>query len=135
MGYRGTLLAALLVGAIAAHQPLFAADAPKLADAAQKQDKAAVQTLIRDKVNVNATQADGATALHWAAHWDDLGMADLLIAAGANVNAKNDYSATPLSLQASRKPPSRSWYTTMSWKPPRKATRRWPLRMRCSVAR
>src|SRR6185503_11741572 len=57
-----------------------------------------VQTLIRDKVNVNATQADGATALHWAAHWDDLAMADLLLAAGANVNAKNDYSATPLSL-------------------------------------
>ena len=64
----------------------------------QKQDKAALQALVRDKANVNAPQADGATALHWAAHWDDLETADLLIAAGANVNAKNDYSATPLSL-------------------------------------
>ena len=31
-------------------------------------------------------------------HWDDLETADLLIGAGANVNAKNDYSATPMSL-------------------------------------
>ena len=98
MGYRGTLLAALLMGTLAAYQPLSAADAPRLADAVQKQDKQAAQALIRDKANVNATQADGATALHWAAHWDDLETADLLIAAGANVNAKNDYSATPLSL-------------------------------------
>ena len=98
MAYRGTLLAALLMGALAAYQPLSAADAPRLADAVQKQDKAAAQALIRDKANVNATQADGATALHWAAHWDDLETADRLIAAGANVNAKNDYSATPLSL-------------------------------------
>jgi ankyrin repeat protein len=98
MGYRGTLLAALRMGALAVYQPLSAADAPKLADAVQKQDKAAAQALVRDKANVNAPQADGATALHWAAHWDDLETAALLIAAGANVNAKNDYSATPLSL-------------------------------------
>jgi ankyrin repeat protein len=92
------MLAGLLAGAVAVCQPVLAADAPRLADAAQKQDKAAVQTLLRDKANVNATQGDGATALHWAAHWDDLATADLLIAAGANLNAKNDYSATPLSL-------------------------------------
>src|SRR5687767_6526919 len=98
MGYRGTLLAALMMGALAAYQPVSAADAPRLADAVQKQNKAAAQALVRDKANVNAPQADGATALHWAAHWDDLQTADLLIAAGANVNAKNDYSATPLSL-------------------------------------
>ena len=98
MGYRGSLLAALFVGAMAVHQPLSAADAPRLADAAQKQDKQALQALIRDKANVNAPQPDGATALHWASHWDDIGMTDILIAAGANVNAKNDYSATPLSL-------------------------------------
>ena len=62
MGCRGTLLAALFVGAMAVHQPLFAADAPRLADAAQKQDKQALQALIRDKANVNAPQPDGATA-------------------------------------------------------------------------
>ena len=47
---------------------------------------------------MNAPQADGATALHWAVHWDDLESVDLLVRAGANVNARNDYSATPLSL-------------------------------------
>jgi ankyrin repeat protein len=46
--------------------------------------------------NVNATQPDGATALHWAAHWDDLGLVQLLIRAKANVNAANDLGVTPL---------------------------------------
>ena len=41
---------------------------------------------------------DGTTALHWAARWDDLEMADLLIRAGANVKAANRFGATPLSL-------------------------------------
>ena len=73
-------------------------EAPRLADAAAKQDKVTLRALLRDKADVNAPQADGATALHWAVHWDDSEAVDLLIRAGANVNAKNDYSATPLSL-------------------------------------
>jgi hypothetical protein len=36
------------------------------------------------------------TALHWAAHWNDLEMADRLIAARANVNAADDHGVTPL---------------------------------------
>ena len=47
---------------------------------------------------MNASQADGATALSWAAHRDDLETAQLLIRAGANVKAANDYGVTPLSL-------------------------------------
>jgi len=89
---------ALLAAALIAGAPLIAAEAPRLADAAAKQDKAAVRALLAGKAAVNAPQPDGATALHWAAHWDDVEMADLLIRAGANVNAKNDYSATPLAL-------------------------------------
>jgi len=92
------LAAVLLGGALILSAPLTAAEAPRLADAAQKQDRAALSALIRDKANVNAPQPDGATALHWAVHWDDAESVDLLIRAGANVNAKNDYSATPLSL-------------------------------------
>ena len=95
---RNGLLAALLGAALIAGAPLRAAEPPKLADAAAKQDKAALRALLRDKADVNAPQADGATALHWAVHWDDLESADLLIRAGANVNVKNDYTATPLSL-------------------------------------
>jgi len=41
-------------------------------------------------------RADGSTPLHWASYRDDLESADLLIRAGANVNAANDLGATPL---------------------------------------
>src|SRR3954463_10544326 len=66
-----------------------------VANAARVQDKAALRALIRQKADVNAVMPDGATALHWAAHWDDLESASLLLKAGANVNAKNDYDVTP----------------------------------------
>jgi len=58
----------------------------------------AVRTLIAQKADVNAPDADGSTPLHWAAQRDDVAMADALIAAGANVKAKTRYNVTPLSL-------------------------------------
>jgi len=69
-----------------------------LAEAVEKGDRATVRSLLEQQSDVNAPQADGATALHWAAHRDDLETAELLIAAGANLNAANDYGVTPLSL-------------------------------------
>jgi uncharacterized protein len=48
------------------------------------------------KADVNAAEADGTTALHWASYRDDVESADLLIRAGARVNAANDLGATPL---------------------------------------
>ena len=41
--------------------------------------------------------ADGTTPLHWAAHNNDINAVDRLIKGGADVNAKNEYSATPMS--------------------------------------
>jgi ankyrin repeat protein len=70
----------------------------RLADAAEKSDRAAVRTLLEECADVNAPQADGMTALHWAAHRDDLEMARLLVEANANVSAANRYGVTPLSL-------------------------------------
>ena len=52
--------------------------------------------LLKQGVNVNAAEGDGTTALHWASYRDDLESADLLIRAGAKVNAANDLGATPL---------------------------------------
>ena len=76
---------------------LRAANSP-VADAAMKGDMAAVRLLAGQKADVNAPQADGATAIHWAVYRNDLEMADLLIRAGANVKAANLEGATALSL-------------------------------------
>ena len=74
-------------------------DAP-LADAVQHRDAQAVRSLLSNRVDVNARQADGATALHWAAYLDDAETAALLIQAGANVDIPNNYGMTPLALAA-----------------------------------
>ncbi len=50
------------------------------------------------RIDVNAPQGDGATALHWAAHRDDLAIANLLIRSGARANVANDLGTTPLHL-------------------------------------
>lgn len=72
----------------------------RLVNAAAEQDKAAVRALLKERVDVNATRADGSTALLWAAHWNDLEMVDLLLRAGANVNAADDHGVTALARAA-----------------------------------
>src|SRR6266702_1189807 len=72
----------------------------ELADAAMKRNKEAVRFLLQRKADVNATQIDGTTALHWAVRSDDLEIADLLIRAGANVSAANREGVTPIQLAA-----------------------------------
>ena len=74
----------------------FGADRPPLVDAAKNADRSALQALIKQGTNVNAADADGTTALHWASYRDDGESADLLLRAGANVNAANDLGATPI---------------------------------------
>jgi uncharacterized protein len=74
-----------------------AAEAP-LADAMEKMDRAAVRALLQRHADINAPQADGMTALHWAAYQDDFESAALLVRAGADVKAANRYGITPLTL-------------------------------------
>ena len=71
-----------------------------VADAAMHRNRDAVRELIARKADVNAAQPDGATALHWAARWDDAEMASLLIHAGAQAQAINHDGATPMFLAA-----------------------------------
>jgi ankyrin repeat protein len=71
-----------------------------VADAVMKGDTAAVRKLLVAKADVNATQVDGATALHWAVYRDDVATADLLLKAGANVKAANREGTTPLFMAA-----------------------------------
>jgi ankyrin repeat protein len=79
--------------------PAPAADSP-VADAAERQNQAAIRRLVDSGADVNAPQRDGTTALHWAAHWDDREVAALLIQAGARVNAATDEGITPQLLAA-----------------------------------
>ena len=74
-----------------------AADAP-LADAAEIMDRDGIRALLGGPVDVDASQVDGMTALHWAARHDDLETAKLLVRAGAGVNTANRYGVTPLTL-------------------------------------
>ncbi len=52
---------------------------------------------LKGGADANTRAADGTTALHWAAHHDNVELVAGLIAAGADPNAVNDYGATPLS--------------------------------------
>src|SRR5580765_4855642 len=67
-------------------------------DAVMRGDVAALRALLTQKADVNGTQGDGATALHWAVFREDLATVNLLIQAGANVKVANHEGATPLSL-------------------------------------
>jgi ankyrin repeat protein len=88
----------LLAAALAFSFITFGAAISPVADAAMKHDWAAVRSLIEQKADVNAPQADGATALQWAAYNNDLATAEMLIAAGASVKAANHDGATPMYL-------------------------------------
>ena len=63
-------------------------------------DRATAIDMIRAHADVHVRDADGTTALHWAAHESDTELTRLLIAAGADVRAVNDYGASPLSAAA-----------------------------------
>jgi uncharacterized protein len=67
-----------------------------IVDAVKAGDVARVRALIDKRVDVNATQQDGTTPLHWAVDRDRPDIVQMLIRAGANVKAANRYGATPL---------------------------------------
>ena len=92
LALRGAILFWVIAGVAAGAS---AADRP-VADTAQRADWGAVRVLVDQGADVTARQGDGATALHWAAYWDEVDVAGLLLDAGADVNAANDLGVTPL---------------------------------------
>ena len=72
------------------------AETPPLVDAAKQGDAGAVAALLGGGASVGAAAPDGATALHWASHHDDLETVVRLLEAGADVNAATDLGVTPL---------------------------------------
>src|SRR5262245_19920404 len=89
------ILSAALTSSVIASGP------SDIANAAQSKDAAAVKKLLKEGADVNASQGDGMTALHWAALNGDAEMAQMLLYAGANVGAKTRLGGyTPLHLAA-----------------------------------
>ena len=74
------------------------ADGASLLDAAQSNDIDSAMMSIDQGVGVNTTSPDGATALHWAAHWGATDLAERLLSAGALVDASNELGITPISI-------------------------------------
>jgi ankyrin repeat protein len=72
-----------------------------LLDAVKRRDHKAVTSLVRQQIDVNAAQPDGATPLAWAVYFDDTETANLLLSAGAKVNTTDEYGETPLTLACS----------------------------------
>ncbi|HEY6457363.1 MAG TPA: ankyrin repeat domain-containing protein [Steroidobacteraceae bacterium] len=92
------ILSALLLSAMASA----AIAQAQIADAASKGNKAEIERLLKRGADVNAQQADGATALQWAAYRGDAKLAELLLKAGAKPGLANHDGATPLWLAAAR---------------------------------
>jgi ankyrin repeat protein len=76
----------------------YGAHASDVANAVMNRDQPALGALIAGNADVNEPQQDGATALHWAVHYDDVSTAKRLIDAGADPAAANRAGATPMRL-------------------------------------
>ena len=63
------------------------AGAAAFVEAAMNGNREAVRALLKDGADVNTTQADGMTALHWAAQKGDVELAKVLLYASANLKA------------------------------------------------
>jgi ankyrin repeat protein len=69
---------------------------PDLIEATKREDVAAVRALLGARADVNGADADGSTALHWAAQRNNRELVELLLAAGADVRASTRYNIGPL---------------------------------------
>ena len=69
-----------------------------LADAVESRDSERIQSALSGKVDIDASQVDGMTALHWAAYHDNWKIAKQLLDKGASPVVQNRFGITPLYL-------------------------------------
>ena len=67
-----------------------------LADRIQSGDRRGALSMLAGKVDVNQTQPDGTTALHWAVYTVDRELVAALLRKGARAGVVNRYGASPL---------------------------------------
>src|SRR5262245_14913212 len=72
----------------------------RLAEVVHSGDVAGAMELLKKGAKGHSVEADGTTALHWAARADDTRLVRALLDAGAQVRATNRYGITPLALAA-----------------------------------
>jgi ankyrin repeat protein len=90
------------IGALCVTTLTHAAGPTSVVQAAMQGNKESVRALLKDGADVNSTEGDGMTALHWAVVKDDAELARMLLYAGANIRATTRLGGyTPL-LMASR---------------------------------
>lgn len=90
----GPKLLALLIPAL---MPLASAIAASpLADLIQAGRRDAAVRMIEDGADLNASQADGSVALHWAVYRKDAELVERLLAGGADASVMNRFGSTPL---------------------------------------
>ncbi|HWG30951.1 MAG TPA: ankyrin repeat domain-containing protein [Steroidobacteraceae bacterium] len=85
------LLLPLALGSVA-----WADNGSPLVDAVEAKNREAVVALLDKGVDVRQRSADGTTALHWAAHYDDRDLVKRLLKGGADPNVVNDYGSSPM---------------------------------------
>jgi ankyrin repeat protein len=91
------------IGVMLVLQSTVASENIQLVEAVKSRDVGEVRALLKKRVDVNQPETDGTTALQWAAHWDELDIANLLIKSGADTNLANDYGVTPAYLACTNK--------------------------------
>ena len=97
---RSLLLLCVCFGALISATTANAADDDPglLAGTIERRQWDEVSRQIADQIDVNASQPDGMTPLHWATYHGKVDVMERLLAAGAKADPSNDYGVTPLTI-------------------------------------
>src|SRR5688500_20119229 len=75
---------------------LAAGAVPPLVEAVKSGDVTTARALVAKGADVNATEPDGTTAMHWAVQKGDLDMVSRFLRSGAKVHVKNLFGVTTM---------------------------------------